>query len=114
MAYAADIDDTINLTVYNVTRLAVGQSSVLHAQLLDWWATFAQFDEDNEQQRTVRNWKVPTQFVLDRLPSEVTPHMEWCSDICMVVYQACCAAKYAAADGRTVAADAVSLPLSRG
>lgn len=104
MAMAADIDDTINYTLTHVQRIANDAAATLRDQLVIWWATFAQFDEESEPQRTVRNWSVPTQFLIDRLPDAVGAQTQSSSEAVMVVYQACCAAKYAAADGRITGA----------
>lgn len=104
MAFAADIDEAIGLTQFNVETVASDVGASLRVQLDLWMnGALAQFNDANENERTVRNWKVPTQHLLSRLPVAAGQQLAAQSDACLVVYKCVCAAKYAEAAGRITA-----------
>ena len=103
MAIAVTIDDTIEYSFSHVQTVAMDVAQSLRAQLTVWASTFAQFDEEIEAQRTVRNWEVPTNLLIQQLPLPVGLQLEAMNEAWSVVWQACCAAKYAEIDGRITA-----------
>jgi hypothetical protein len=104
MAFAADIDEAIGLTQFNVETVASDVAASLRTQLELWMnGALAQFDDANVAQRTVRDWKVPTQYLISRLPVAVGQQLGAMSDACLVVYKCTCSAKYAQLAGRITA-----------
>lgn len=101
---AADIDDCIEQTIAAVTHWAGQAAESLYDHLQNWEATFVQFNDDSVDQRTVRNWKVPTHRALQGVPAGIGDQTIYAQDVFRVVFQACCAAKFAQIDGRITTA----------
>lgn len=103
MAVAANIDAAIGLTQSHTRHAALDVLISLRTQLELWASTFVQFDDEDEDERTVRNWKVPTQHLLVRVPAGLGQQDEL-NEAMIVVYGGVCAAKYARLAGRITAA----------
>jgi hypothetical protein len=101
---AADIDEAIAESQAGVNRVAADVARNLWDAVNDWEATFLQFNDTIEAERTVRNWKVPAHRLLALIPNANQDQSEHANDTFLVVYGATCAVKYAAIDGRITGA----------
>lgn len=97
---AANINECISWSMPAVTHWAQSAADNLYEHLQNWETTFLQFLDNNENQRTVRNWKIPANYLLASIPNANQDQSEYISDVARVVFGACSAARFAQAAGR--------------
>jgi hypothetical protein len=101
---AADIDEAIAETQAGVNRICADVLENLWQNLSDFEAIFVIFSDNVPAERTVRNWKIPINHVLSRIPNALGDQSAFANDVFLAVYGATCAVKYAAIDGRITGA----------
>lgn len=106
---AGSLAEAAGSTMFAVQHWAQNPAINIHDNLANWESTFLQFDEESVDQRTVRNWKVPTAQVLASISNVAEEQTRFASDIAVVVYAAVCAAFFADADGRITPAQAAQV-----
>lgn len=106
---AATLEEAIGDTQRGVTVAATTPATDLWQNLSEFEAMFAQFNENVETERTVRNWKVPISRILAKVPVGAgNDNSDLAPELVLVVYQATCAAKFAADAGRITPAQAAN------
>jgi len=101
---AANIDQCIGYTQPAVIHWAETVTENLYEKLALWEAAFARFSDDNVQERTVRNWKVPTAYHMGRVPNADSDQSQYAAEVITTVYAACNAAHLAESAGRITTA----------
>jgi len=111
MANATTTSECMQLAYRNVNHWA-GQSlpaDNLRAHAILFLDAFAHLSDDDDNERTVRDWKVPSAFIAYRLPTAFNSQTyEWVNDVALVVYNASVAAYWAQVENRISAADAAA------